>query len=158
LAVPDRVAFAKKLGVSKNSVAHYERGERTPDASVLQAYFDRFSVNLNWLVSGEGEMFLDGGPPDPEGPSTETDAPEVQSEIFRETGKLVRDSHREKGVTLSADAQLIETVARYNELVAAARNPSDEPELRSLLPWIKLRISKDLDEAMKAPGTGKRPV
>lgn len=54
---PDRESFAKTLGVSKNTIAFYERGERTPDATVLAAYRDRFGVDTNWLVTGEGEPF-----------------------------------------------------------------------------------------------------
>lgn len=155
-AVPDREAFAKILAVSKNSIAHYERGERTPDASVLEAYLDRFGVNLNWLISGHGPMFLDGAPPEPGGSSTDHGKPTVQSGIFKETSKLVHESHKAKGVTLPSDAHLAETVSRYNELVAAARNPADESELRALFPWLELRISQDLEEAQNAPGSGKR--
>lgn len=53
----ERDEFSSLIGVSKNTLAYYERGERTPDAKVLEAYRDRFGVNLNWLVSGEDEMF-----------------------------------------------------------------------------------------------------
>lgn len=103
-------------------------------------------------------MFLDRGPRDPSGSPDPENAPAVQSDVFRETGKLVQDSHREKGVSLPPEAHLAETVARYNELCAAAANPSDEAELRALFPWLKLRIARDLEDAQSAPGTGKRPA
>ncbi len=38
LEVADRDAFAEQLGIAKSSLANYERGERVPDASVLNAY------------------------------------------------------------------------------------------------------------------------
>lgn len=60
LGDPDRDGFAAALGISKNTLAYYERGERTPDADVLLAYSEQFLVNLNWLVKGEGEMRLPG--------------------------------------------------------------------------------------------------
>lgn len=50
---PDRTKFAALLNVSKNTIAFYERGERTPDAKVLAAYNRCFNVNLNWLITGE---------------------------------------------------------------------------------------------------------
>jgi phage repressor protein C with HTH and peptisase S24 domain len=56
----DRDDFANLLGISKNTLAHYERGERTPDADVLLAYHGQFFIDLNWLVSGEGEMHIPG--------------------------------------------------------------------------------------------------
>ncbi|WP_273792410.1 helix-turn-helix domain-containing protein [Brucella anthropi] len=55
----DRGEFAQLLGFAKSSLANYERGERTPDAAVLLAYRDKLGVNLNWLVSGEGQAFSD---------------------------------------------------------------------------------------------------
>jgi len=58
---PDRDEFALKIGVSKNTLAHYERGDRTPDAEVLAAYRSRVKVNINWLTTGDGEMFDDTG-------------------------------------------------------------------------------------------------
>lgn len=54
---PERDEFAIQLGINKSSVANYERGERIPDADTLAAYSRMFSVNLNWLVNGEGQMF-----------------------------------------------------------------------------------------------------
>lgn len=51
---PDRTDFAERVGISKNTLAFYERGERTPDASTLAIYRDRLGIDLNWLVTGAG--------------------------------------------------------------------------------------------------------
>lgn len=53
----DRAAVATDLGVAKNSLAFWERGERTPDAEVLAAYQSVYGININWLLSGDGKMF-----------------------------------------------------------------------------------------------------
>ncbi len=156
LGDPVRAEFSKKLGIGQSSLANYERGDSVPDANVLLAYREQFGVNGDWLISGHGPMFLDGGPPESDASVTDDGKPMVQSNIFKETGKLVHESHKAKGVTLPSDAHLAETVSRYNELVAAARNPADESELRALFPWLELRISQDLEEAQNAPGSGKR--
>ncbi|MEP0235570.1 helix-turn-helix transcriptional regulator [Roseibium sp.] len=149
---PQRDEFANELGISDKSLANYERGDRVPDANVLASYFLKYNVNITWIVAAEGSMFLDGGPPTPDGNGD----PAVQPAVFKATGKLVHESHKAKGVMLPSDAHLAETVSRYNELVAAARNPADESELRALFPWLQLRISQDLEEAQNAPGSGKR--
>lgn len=53
-------AFAKKLGVvHKNTIGNYERGDRTPDAQFLAALV-KMGINANWLLTGEGEMLIDG--------------------------------------------------------------------------------------------------
>lgn len=57
LKIEDRDVFASQLGLSKGGLAHYERGERVPDASVLQAYREIFGVDANWLLTGNGSMF-----------------------------------------------------------------------------------------------------
>lgn len=53
----DRDAFAEKAGISKSTIANYERGDRTPDAAMLERYHDAWGVDLNWLILGEGTMF-----------------------------------------------------------------------------------------------------
>lgn len=53
----ERGAFADRVGISKSTLAFYERGERTPDADVLRTYRDRCGVDMNWLITGDGEPF-----------------------------------------------------------------------------------------------------
>lgn len=62
----DRDLFADRVGVSKNTLAYYERGERTPDAAVLERYREAWNVDLNWLITGEGSMSLTPDYPLPE--------------------------------------------------------------------------------------------
>jgi len=50
--------MADKLGISISTIARIERGESQPDAELLQKMRDLWKVNLNWLLTGEGEMFL----------------------------------------------------------------------------------------------------
>lgn len=63
----DRDMFAERTGISKSTIANYERGDRVPDASMLLLYRDAWGVDLNWLVTGEGDrMFLSPDNPLPE--------------------------------------------------------------------------------------------
>lgn len=48
-------AFAKRLGIHKNSLGNYERDERTPDAGVLSKLIDA-GYNANWVITGHGSI------------------------------------------------------------------------------------------------------
>ena len=50
--------FAEELGISFATVNRYEKGKRTPDAEFFQRLVDKYRVNLNWLFTGKGPMFL----------------------------------------------------------------------------------------------------
>jgi transcriptional regulator with XRE-family HTH domain len=49
--------MADKLGVSQGSIAQYEAGKREPNYNFISRLNEVFNVNLNWFVSGRGEMF-----------------------------------------------------------------------------------------------------
>ncbi|WP_097176415.1 helix-turn-helix domain-containing protein [Stappia indica] len=145
----DRADFAARLGLNKSTLANYERGEAEPPASALSAYA-RLGVSLEWLVSGEGEMFANP----PKAPLLE--ARRIEPALFRQVGRLVARIHKEEGVRLPPDAALDEQAEAYNALMARAEDPSDAAELESLLPWLESRLRKKLQAAAAEPGTGKR--
>jgi len=53
--------FANSLSITNTSLSYYESGKRTPDANFLQSLVVVYNVNLNWLVTGKGEMFINHG-------------------------------------------------------------------------------------------------
>lgn len=50
--------FAQELGVISTAISKYERGEVKPASDFLDKLYRKFHVNLNWLISGKGQMFL----------------------------------------------------------------------------------------------------
>ena len=50
--------FADKLGTSRNNIAGYEIGRRSPSDAVVSLICREFNVNEEWLRTGEGEMFI----------------------------------------------------------------------------------------------------
>lgn len=48
--------FAEQTGIAYRTLQGYVGGEREPNAEGMTA-IAKAGVNLNWLVSGEGEMF-----------------------------------------------------------------------------------------------------
>ena len=49
--------FSEKLGIPAPTLTCYERGERTPSAQLFVQLHIKLDVNLNWFVSGKGNMF-----------------------------------------------------------------------------------------------------
>lgn len=54
----DREIFAKNLGLNAKTLANYERGDSAPDATTLAQYQKLYRININWLLSGVGDMTL----------------------------------------------------------------------------------------------------
>lgn len=48
--------FALKLGVSKNTIIRYEKGEGVPDLALATKICDQNNINLAWLAFGDGPM------------------------------------------------------------------------------------------------------
>lgn len=51
--------FACKLGVKRNTVATYEMGRSDPSNAALSLICREFSVNEQWLRTGEGEPYIE---------------------------------------------------------------------------------------------------
>lgn len=55
-----QASFAAKLGVHKNTLGRWERGERFPDSNdlvkIIECYPD---INASWLITGEGGMYFE---------------------------------------------------------------------------------------------------
>jgi len=49
--------FADCFQISRSTYANYEQGKFLPDAKFLNMLHQKFGVNLNWLMTGEGEMY-----------------------------------------------------------------------------------------------------
>jgi transcriptional regulator with XRE-family HTH domain len=50
--------FADKLGVSQKAISQWERGERAIPAVILKELKEHLNLNIDWLLTGEGEPFI----------------------------------------------------------------------------------------------------
>lgn len=50
--------FASRIGIKRNTIANYETGRNDPIDSVVSLICREFSVNEEWLRTGQGEMFV----------------------------------------------------------------------------------------------------
>lgn len=51
--------IAIETGITYRAYTSYERGDRKPSFEFLIKLIEKYNVNLNWLIAGIGEMFLD---------------------------------------------------------------------------------------------------
>lgn len=55
------VKFAEAIGVQASSISHVVSGRSKPSFEFLEKIKNRYpELNMNWLISGEGEMFSIG--------------------------------------------------------------------------------------------------
>lgn len=54
-----REKFGKLTGVSARTIVRYEKGEYIPPAKFIKRLEEVLRVNPNWLLYGQGEMFLE---------------------------------------------------------------------------------------------------
>lgn len=73
----NQIDFGKALGISSSGVANIETGQRKVTEKHLLAlsHWEEFNVNIDWLRTGNGEMFL----------PTETDTLEAIRQEYRLT-------------------------------------------------------------------------
>lgn len=50
--------FASKMGILQQQLSKYERGENKPSADFFIKLYENMNVNINWLLTGEGNMFI----------------------------------------------------------------------------------------------------
>jgi len=53
-----QVEFCRKLGINRNTLIKYETKKGFPDFERLQKIHEKFKVNINWLITGEGNLYL----------------------------------------------------------------------------------------------------
>jgi len=53
-----RTDFAEKLGSKPVNIAVLERGLRRPSEQLLTKFQQAFNVNIDWLLTGSGDILL----------------------------------------------------------------------------------------------------
>ncbi len=72
--------FADKLDIPAPTLTCYERGERTPSAQLFIQLHNKININLNWFVSGKGEMFN----------KSENDCSSLKEEVLYEVRQMLK--------------------------------------------------------------------
>lgn len=53
------IELANKLDIPVRTIGSYERAEAQPSPKFLAALYEQLNIDVNWLLSGKGNMFLD---------------------------------------------------------------------------------------------------
>jgi transcriptional regulator with XRE-family HTH domain len=53
-----QVDFANQLGISQSYLSIVESGKRKPSFELMFSLLTRFNVDLPWVLTGQGEMFI----------------------------------------------------------------------------------------------------
>ncbi len=115
--------FARRAGIPKRTLVGYENSEREPGAAALAA-IAKTGCNINWLLTGEGEML----------PETRVSAEENASQYARRWEKIIA---LVEGIE---DEQ--ERAAFIDELYARARQTAELAELRKAVRELSAAIKK----------------
>lgn len=75
--------FAKRIGVSRNTIATYETSKRTPIDAIVISICREFDISEEWLRTGNGEMKVNK--------STEEQAYRVFRKIMESTSPIKRN-------------------------------------------------------------------
>ena len=51
--------LAEKLDIPSRTIGSYERAEAQPSPKFLIALYENLNIDINWLLSGRGNMFID---------------------------------------------------------------------------------------------------
>ncbi len=149
--IDDRDVFASRLVISKSGLAHYERGERVPDAELLSAYHREFGVNISWLVTGQGDMF-EGG----QSTGRDCGSHQLLVDLINPLGRLINKVYRDHEVRITDDQRFSELTRWHNNLTSRAGASFEWNDLMSLLPWVEQTLGEELRSKRAGAETNKR--
>ncbi len=105
----NQASFARALGISKGQITNILNGEREISnilALAITAVYTERPINSNWLLTGEGEMFLGDGSTPLTNHAGNTNKPNVI--IANEHGVYIGPPREKKSKTKSADVVSLE--------------------------------------------------
>ena len=88
--------FSERSGINYRSVQNYMRGDREPNSDAYLK-FAQLGININWLLTGDGEMFI-GGTPE----SILTQQEQALLEDYRESNEQGKEAIEKTASALAA--------------------------------------------------------
>ncbi|WP_375631533.1 helix-turn-helix domain-containing protein [Bartonella sp. CL70QHWL] len=144
-----RDIFSLKIGISIQGLGNYERGDRTPDATVLTSYGEKFGVNLNWLLTGEDEMFINMMTTQ----SFNISPPTIPAGLMKKLGRIAYTTYRDANIKLPPE-DIAELAAElYGKLQELVQDINDTEEVELILPLLKLHLKRQIEAKNAHPET-----
>lgn len=138
--MPLRKDMAALLGMPPDTLGTYERGVSEPGMALLATYHSRFGINLNWLLTGEGNPFH----------MAEAEPDDVVADTMIRLAAMAVDMHALLGQPLGPEKAAGIAAELYNELLAKGASPSDPEEVEAHLPALRLALRRRLEAGLTA--------
>ena len=113
-----------RIGLPLRTYTRYASGERSPSAEALQALV-QIGINLNWLMSGEGQMRPGGAEAPPPAPTSAAVA--LDPELYGRVTEAVSMVYKECGYTLALHQVAAEAARIAADLSADGLTPEERP-------------------------------
>ncbi|WP_375661718.1 helix-turn-helix domain-containing protein [Bartonella sp. CR127HXZ] len=149
LGFTERKQFAKHFDTPETTMRNYETGLREPPASIMRIYKDRCGISLDWLVTGEGEMFSDMAKAKAAG----FKAPTIPAGLMKKLGRIAYTTYRDAKIKLPPEdiAELAaELCIKLQELV---QDINDMEEVEATFPLLKIHLKRQIEAENAHPET-----
>lgn len=135
--------FARAIGISEANIRNYIAG-KLPKADTLFAIIDKFEINAEWLLTGQGEMLKQEEP--------QTSAAPPENDFAGLTNQQIKDLIREE-----FDAYLLEQfeAGRIVPAVTAKQYQDQIKELTAQVARLEY-INQELTVKLQASGKPER--
>ncbi|MFT4345049.1 helix-turn-helix domain-containing protein [Bartonella bacilliformis] len=141
LGFKERKQFAEHFDIPETTMRNYETGLREPPASILRIYKDRCGISLDWLVTGEGEMFTDIGKAKAAGFKPQA----IPAGLMKKLGRIAYTTYRDAKIKLPPE-DIAELAAElYGKLQELVQNINDMEEIEATLPLLKLHLKRQIE-------------
>jgi transcriptional regulator with XRE-family HTH domain len=135
--------FSERIGVTSSALTQFLKGKsKGLNSDTLISIINEFQVNPNWLLTGEGDMFLPGKGPAARGPSqelsnTNLDVIDGKANEYPELNILPKVAHT------AWWQQLSETEREIIVFITHIKDTETKKKLRDL---IELALKKEISE------------
>ncbi|WP_039761111.1 helix-turn-helix domain-containing protein [Bartonella queenslandensis] len=136
-----RHQIATRLGINKAIYDHAERGTTFPNVEFLVVLSEKLKVNLNWLVTGNGEMFSDMAKAQAAGLKPQG----IPVGLMKKLGHLAYTTYHDAQIDMFPE-DIVELAAElYGKLQELIQNLNDMEEVEATMPLLKLHLKRKIE-------------
>ncbi|PIT67874.1 helix-turn-helix domain-containing protein [Bartonella tribocorum] len=137
----ERKQFADHLAVPESTMSNYETGLREPPVSMLVIYKNICGVSVEWLATGEGEMFTDVA----KAKAADFKAPTIPTGLMKKLGRIAYTTYRDANIKLPPE-DIAELAAElYKKLQELVQNINDTEEVEATFPLLKIHLKRQIE-------------
>ncbi|WP_317993195.1 helix-turn-helix domain-containing protein [Bartonella gliris] len=141
LGFTQRKQFADHLTVPESTMYNYETGLREPPSSMLVIYKNICGIDVNWLLTGEGEMFTDMAKAKAAG----FKAPTIPAGLMKKLGRIAYTTYRDAKIKLPPE-DIAELAAElYKKLQELVQDINDMEEVEATFSLLKIHLKRQIE-------------